>query len=97
MLGYCLKCRTKVEMADIKPVVMKNGRNGMQGFCSKCGTKMFIITKIPEKIPENRTERENEIRMMAYYLWEREGCHHGHDRDHWIQAESIWNEKSAQK
>ncbi len=38
-------------------------------------------------------EREEEIRGMAYYIWENEGCIHGHDIDHWLKAEAIWEEQ----
>jgi len=27
------------------------------------------------------------IQQRAYEIWEREGAHHGRDKDHWAQAE----------
>ncbi len=43
MEAYCLKCRTKREMQDAKPITMKNGKPATQGVCPECGTKMFKI------------------------------------------------------
>jgi hypothetical protein len=34
--------------------------------------------------------REEEIRLIAYAIWQREGCPHGKDCDHWLQAEVVW-------
>ena len=41
--AYCVKCKTKREMKNEKPVTMKNGRTAISGMCSTCGTKMFKI------------------------------------------------------
>jgi hypothetical protein len=38
-------------------------------------------------------EREEEIKQIAYYIWEQEGCCDGHDIEHWTRAEIIWKEK----
>ncbi len=45
MDAYCVKCKAKVEVKDPKEVEMKNGRPAVSGTCSKCGTKVFKITK----------------------------------------------------
>jgi len=45
MQAYCMKCRTKREMKDAKPITMKNGKPATQGACPVCGTKMFRIGK----------------------------------------------------
>jgi hypothetical protein len=37
--------------------------------------------------------REDEIRLIAYRIWEEEGCCHGRDIEHWLKAEAIWEEK----
>jgi hypothetical protein len=37
--------------------------------------------------------REDEIRIIAYLIWEEEGCCDGHDCEHWLKAEVIWEEK----
>jgi hypothetical protein len=45
MQAYCLKCRTKREMKNVRSITMKNGRVATQGVCSVCGTKMYRIGK----------------------------------------------------
>jgi hypothetical protein len=41
--AYCVKCKTKRNMADAKQVTMKNGRPAMQGKCPVCGTTLNRI------------------------------------------------------
>ena len=44
--------------------------------------------------------REDEIRLIAYSMWEREGYSDGLDWEHWYRAEVIWeeqNQKAAAK
>lgn len=43
MEAYCVKCREKREMKNVKVVIMKNKRPATQGECVECGTKMFKI------------------------------------------------------
>lgn len=43
MTAYCVKCKSKQEMANPTQVTMKNGKPAVQGTCSVCGTKMFKI------------------------------------------------------
>lgn len=45
MQAYCMKCRSKREVKNPKPVTMKNGKSATQGVCPTCGTKMFRIGK----------------------------------------------------
>lgn len=40
-------------------------------------------------------EREDEIRQMAYLLWEQEGRPEGHDFETWARAEAAWNAAHA--
>jgi hypothetical protein len=40
--------------------------------------------------------REDEIKLIAYNIWLEEGCCDGHDLDHWIRAEIIWEEQGKQ-
>ena len=40
--------------------------------------------------------KEDEIRLIAYSIWEQEGCQDGHDCEHWIRAEGIWVKKQKQ-
>lgn len=42
MIGYCLKCKAKREMKDVKEV-KKGIRKYAMGTCIKCGTKMSKI------------------------------------------------------
>ena len=41
--GYCVKCKAKREMINVKQVKMANGRPALKGTCSVCGTGMFKI------------------------------------------------------
>jgi len=41
--------------------------------------------------------REDEIRLMAYSIWEQEGCCDGRDVEHWLRAEVIWEGKQKQE
>ncbi|NMW18275.1 MAG: DUF2934 domain-containing protein [Chlorobiaceae bacterium] len=42
-----------------------------------------------EMTPE---EREQQIRITAYYLWKQKGEKHGEDRDDWFEAEASFHE-----
>ncbi len=45
MQGYCVKCRAKREIKNVKAITMKNGKPSVQGVCPVCGTKMFRVGK----------------------------------------------------
>jgi hypothetical protein len=38
--GYCLRERRSVELTGAKPVVMRNGRAGIEGTCPGCGARI---------------------------------------------------------
>jgi len=38
----------------------------------------------------NEMNKEEEIRLIAYSLWVRDGYPHGRAVEHWLKAESIW-------
>jgi hypothetical protein len=38
--------------------------------------------------------REEEVRLIAYRMWEEEGCPNGRDCEHWLKAEAIWEAAS---
>lgn len=38
-------------------------------------------------------DREQEIRLIAYRIWEEDECCHGHDIEHWLKAEAVWQEQ----
>jgi hypothetical protein len=37
--------------------------------------------------------KEDEIRLIAFSLWEQEGCIKGRDCEYWFKAETIWEEQ----
>lgn len=39
------------------------------------------------------TDRDDEIRQIAYRLWQEEGCPDGREAEHWLKAEAIWLEE----
>jgi Protein of unknown function (DUF2934) len=41
--------------------------------------------------------REDEIRLIAYKIWEEEGHLQGHDYEHWFRAENIWDQQQRMK
>lgn len=41
--------------------------------------------------------REDEIRLIAYKIWEEESCLDGKDCEHWLRAETIWEQHRNQK
>jgi hypothetical protein len=41
--------------------------------------------------------KEDDIRLIAYSIWEQEGCPNGKDREHWLTAEVIWEQKQKDK
>jgi len=47
MQAYCMKCKTKREMQDPRPVFNANGTPATQGVCPVCGTKMFKMGRTP--------------------------------------------------
>ena len=42
-------------------------------------------------------EREDEIRAIAYRIWEEGGRRDGQDFDCWLTAEAIWNAQQKNK
>jgi hypothetical protein len=36
---------------------------------------------------------EQEVQLIAYHIWEEQGHSHGHDLEHWLKAEAVWQEK----
>jgi hypothetical protein len=35
---------------------------------------------------------DNEIRQLAYQIWQEEGCPDGYEVQHWLRAKMIWEE-----
>ena len=44
-------------------------------------------------MPGTEANREEEIRQLAYRLWQEAGCPEGIEAQHWLQAEAIWLEE----
>jgi hypothetical protein len=41
-------------------------------------------------------QHDDEVREIAYKIWEEEGYPEGHDREHWFKAEAVWQEGQDQ-
>ncbi len=62
MEAYCVKCKTKREMKDPKPVFTANGVPATEGVCPVCGTKMFRLGWTPAHeglTPPPKTKRKS--------------------------------------
>jgi hypothetical protein len=42
---------------------------------------------------EKKMKKDDEIRLIAYSIWEQEGCLDGRDCAHWFRAEAIWEQR----
>jgi len=42
-------------------------------------------------------EAQEQIRELAYRIWQAEGYPNGYDVQHWLKAEAIWQEKNRPK
>ncbi len=40
---------------------------------------------------------DEEVRQLAYKLWQEAGCPNGSDVQHWLQAQEIWRQTHAGK
>ena len=64
--------------------------------------RVYAIQTLKNPIDEktlrrNKMGKEDEIRVIAYCIWEGEGYVHGHDSEHWFRAEAIWEEKQKKE
>lgn len=41
-------------------------------------------------------QHDDEVREIAYGIWEEEGHPHGRDWEHWFKAEAMWQERQRQ-
>ena len=39
------------------------------------------------------SDYDDEIRQIAYRLWQEEGCPDGREAEHWLKAVAIWLEE----
>jgi Protein of unknown function (DUF2934) len=42
-------------------------------------------------------EPQEQIRELAYRIWQAEGYSHGYDVQHWLKAEALWQEEHRPK
>lgn len=54
--GYCVKCKAKGEMKDVKIAVLSNGMDAAKGTCPTCGTKMCKIIGKSGSQPSTKKE-----------------------------------------
>ena len=47
-VGYCVKCRERVELSNEEKTEMKNGKMAIKGTCQRCGTSVFVILRPPK-------------------------------------------------
>jgi hypothetical protein len=38
---------------------------------------------------------QQQIRELAFEIWQKEGCPEGRDLEHWLNAEAIWKSTHA--
>ncbi len=43
VVGFCVKCRKKVELKSPQEVTLKNGRKAIKGKCPNCGTTVYVF------------------------------------------------------
>ena len=54
---------------------------------------VYIESEEGRAMEGTETSREEEIRQLAYRLWQEEGRPDGYDVQHWLKAETIWLEE----
>ena len=52
-------------------------------------TKATMKSKKNDSTVKSPEQHEEDIRLMAYYLWEEKGSKNGEDIEDWIAAESY--------
>ncbi len=57
--AYCVKCKTKREMANPQAVYTQNGSPGTKGVCPVCGTNLFRMGVTPEHEHLAKPERSS--------------------------------------
>ena len=64
--GYCVKCKTRKEIAQALEETMKNGRKAIKGKCPTCGAVMFkIISSKVNAIASPAHERDADKQPSA--------------------------------
>jgi hypothetical protein len=44
-----------------------------------------------------KINRNEETSQLAYRIWQEEGCPHGRDVEHWLEAERLWQAENRPK
>ena len=65
-----------------------------QGWSELTGTAKSTMDKVREAMA--KPKRDEEIRLIAYELWLKQGCPDGCHEEHWFEAESIWQARQDQ-
>jgi len=65
-----------------------------QGWSDLTRTAKSTMDKVREAMA--KPKRDEEIRLIAYELWLKEGCPDGRHEGHWLKAESIWQARQNQ-
>jgi Protein of unknown function (DUF2934) len=57
----------------------------------------LIESQNKEIVQRMEIETQEQIRELAYRIWQAEGYPHGSDVQHWLKAEAIWQEEHRPK
>ncbi len=49
VVGFCVKCRKKVDLKSPEEVTLKNGRKAIRGKCPNCGTTVYVFVSSKKK------------------------------------------------
>lgn len=84
------QCRNNPDRGGKEPAVIFFITHNQPAMSKKSSAKSEECTgEFCEMTPE---EREQQIRITAYYLWKQKGEKHGEDRDDWFEAEASFHE-----
>jgi hypothetical protein len=82
------------ELSATSQVAWEEIRSGVEkGWNEVTRTAKETTARVREVVAH--PNREEEIRQIAYQLWQDEGSPHGRHLDHWLKAESIWCKQQA--
>ena len=54
-----------------------------------------VAVKAPQRAQASQVVSYKEIARVAYELFERRGCVHGHDLEDWIEAERVVRKRQS--
>lgn len=60
-IGYCIKCKSKVELKETVRMYYKNGVPAERGLCSKCNSKVVRVLTTAERA-ELKAKQEMETK-----------------------------------